>query len=59
MKEYRVTWEIDITADTPENAARQALAIQRDVNSRATNFNVRDEVGTNGVDIDMEQVNDN
>lgn len=28
--EYRVTWEIDVDADTPEEAAREALQIMRD-----------------------------
>jgi hypothetical protein len=45
MPEYRVTWEIDIEAATPEEAARKALTIQRDANSRATVFNVTDEDG--------------
>lgn len=38
MNSYRVVWEIDIEADTPEDAARQALDIQRDKNSEATVF---------------------
>ena len=29
MTSYRVRWEIDLDADSPEDAARQALAIQR------------------------------
>ena len=38
MKRYVVTWEIDIDAESAEDAARQALAIQRDPNSLATIF---------------------
>jgi hypothetical protein len=38
---YRVSWEIDIEAGTPEKAARQALAIQRDAQSTARVFEVR------------------
>lgn len=40
LKEYRVTWTIDIMAISPEVAARIALAIQRDVESTATSFDV-------------------
>lgn len=38
---YRVRWEIDLEADTPEEAARQALDIHRDPESMATLFDVR------------------
>ena len=40
MREYRVRWEIDIEADTPEEAAALALAIQRKPDSIATVFDV-------------------
>ena len=43
---YLVSWEIDIQADeasSPREAAEQALAIQRDPSSLATNFIVVDE----------------
>ena len=40
-REFRVRWEIDIDADSPEAAARQALEIQRDPNSLATIFEVK------------------
>ena len=30
MKEFNVTWEIDVTAESPRDAARQAFLIQRD-----------------------------
>ena len=40
MTEYRVTWEIDIEADTPLEAAEEALTIQRDPESTATFFKV-------------------
>jgi len=40
IREYRVRWEIDLDADSPENAARKALAIQRDPHSVATHFEV-------------------
>lgn len=38
---FKVRWEIDLAADSPEAAARQALEIQRDPNSLATIFEVR------------------
>jgi hypothetical protein len=40
MTEYRVTWKIDIEADSPEEAAEKALAVHRDPNSIATVFEV-------------------
>jgi hypothetical protein len=42
MPEYRVRWEIDVDADTPEEAAREALAIQRRQPSEASVFTVTD-----------------
>lgn len=39
--EYRVTWTIDIEADSPVDAAQEALRIQRDKDSIATVFDVR------------------
>lgn len=38
--EYRVHWEIDVEAESPTAAARQALTIQRDPNSTANVFDV-------------------
>lgn len=43
--EYKVSWTIDLDANTPEEAARLALAIHRDPESWATHFHVRDETG--------------
>lgn len=45
MPDYLVRWEINITADSPEAAAREALRIQRDPTSYATVFEVWDEGG--------------
>src|SRR5579875_2356080 len=45
LMEYRVTWTIDLTADRPEDAADQALAIHRDPQSLATVFTVTDAEG--------------
>lgn len=41
--EYHVMWEIDIEADSQEEAARIALDIQRNPESAATVFTVTDE----------------
>lgn len=41
-KNYRVVWEIDIDANTPLEAAKEALSIQRDKGSEATCFYVVD-----------------
>lgn len=38
--DYRVIWEIDIEADSPEDAAKKAREIQRDPKSTAVYFKV-------------------
>ncbi len=47
MKQYYVTWEIDLDAESYEDAAAQALVVQRDPDSIATCFEVweRDKYG--------------
>jgi len=40
MKSYLVTWEMEFDAETPEEAARQALTVHRDPESLATVFTV-------------------
>ena len=60
MTEYLVTWQIDIEADTPEEAAREALKIQRDLDSEAKHFEVQEEKdGTHGevVRVDLNLAN--
>lgn len=42
-KHFRVIWEIDVWATSKEDAAQQALAIQRDPTSIATVFDVLEE----------------
>ena len=41
MSDFLVRWEINIEADSPREAAENALEIQRDPSSIATVFNVR------------------
>jgi len=36
--EFTVTWQIEVYAENPEEAAKRALVIQRDQNSIATVF---------------------
>lgn len=43
MAEYRVMWEIDIEANSPEEAAFKARMIQLKPDSTAVVFNVVDE----------------
>ena len=50
--EYRVTWTINLDAESFEDAARQALEIHRDPTSIATCFAVTDENGAR-CDIDL------
>jgi hypothetical protein len=46
-------WEIDIDADTPEEAARQAQEIQRDPESTATVFRVRERGSNLATSVDL------
>jgi hypothetical protein len=45
MTEFRVTWEINLDAETPTDAAKRAFAIQRDPISIATVFSVTNPQG--------------
>lgn len=40
-KSYLVTWTIDIEANSPEEAAIEALRIQQDLDSEADHFEVK------------------
>lgn len=53
-KEYRITWEIDIDANSPLEAAKKALAVMRDSHSTATFFKVTDNETNETSDIDLE-----
>jgi hypothetical protein len=45
MTQYLVTWQIFVEARSPEEAARDALAAQRNADSEAICFDVRDDAG--------------
>lgn len=55
MNRYRVTWVINLEADTPREAAEQALAIHRNPESIATVFDVCNDDGTEPIRIDLEE----
>lgn len=57
MKEYRVTWIIEVTAATAEDAAREALDIMQDRSSVATCFSVVDTDTGEEVFVDLAQTN--
>lgn len=41
IKDWRVVWEIDVSGNSPAEAAREAMKIMRDPSSLATIFDVR------------------
>lgn len=51
---YFVTWEIDIDAESPREAAQKALNMQRDETSLATCFKVFDDKG-NEIAVDLSE----
>jgi len=51
---YRVSWQIDLDADSPREAAEKALEIQRRPDSTATAFSVRDETG-GSMEVDLDE----
>jgi len=53
MQTYLVEWSINLDADSPEDAARQALGIQRDPGSLATVFHMYGDDGSDTI-IDIE-----
>lgn len=60
---YRVVWMIDVEAESPQEAAAEALKIQRDPTSIATSFDVvippkYPEVEAQIVTVDLEEVGD-
>ncbi len=57
-KLYLVTWEIDLYASSPEEAARKALSIQRDTASIATVFMVQEEDTPEAVKIDLTEIDE-
>ena len=60
MPMYRVVWEIDIEADSPVLAAKEALLTQRDPTSTATVFVVSEHgsYGSKSEEIDLRDTGD-
>jgi hypothetical protein len=54
MTDFRVTWDIDVEADDPVQAAKLARLIQLDPQSTATVFTVRNKASGKSVDVDLE-----
>ena len=55
MSRFVVTWEIDMDAETPQDAARQAWALMRAPESTANVFDVLDAEGE-CTRVDLEEV---
>ncbi len=54
MKEYRVSWVIDISADSPLDAAEEAYRIQQKPDSWATVFVVQELDSTRKWQVDLD-----
>ena len=53
--QYEVIWVIDIEADNPKEAAKEALIIQRDKGSDAIYFTVEEQSTGEKIDIDLRE----
>jgi hypothetical protein len=54
MPNYLVEWHVNVYADSPREAAREALRIQRDPESWATVFQVTEhDTFTDPIEIDL------
>ena len=53
MPEYKVSWEIEVTAENPRDAAEQVLKIQQDQDSLAKVFFVQPADDTDHFTIDL------
>ncbi|MFE9007515.1 hypothetical protein ACFYOY_36250 [Streptomyces sp. NPDC007875] len=51
---YRITWEIELEADNPVHAARQALALHREPRSWATVFTIHPHGDTQALIVDLD-----
>lgn len=56
MESYLLKWEINIEAETPQEAVKEALEIQRDPDSTALVFEVKDLRNLHNVLIDGEKL---
>lgn len=58
MKNYYVEWSINVTADSPEHAARLAQEIQRDPTSSATVFEVIENDNDERILVDLDELDE-
>ena len=57
MRNFLVSWEIEIAADSHEAAAREALLVQLDAGSIASVFQVIEfDAGGGAVQVDLQEV---
>jgi hypothetical protein len=54
-KDYRITWEIDVSAESPHLAALKAWSLMRSANSTANVFEVSDGITSVQVDLEAER----
>lgn len=55
MTDYRITWELDLDASSPLDAAQKALSIHRDPASIATTFTVFDPATQQATEVDLDE----
>lgn len=55
MPNYIVIWRIDIEADSPEDAALAAVAVQRHRDSTAVVFEITDTASGHRTTVDLER----
>lgn len=53
MRTYTVHWEIELDAESPRDAAEQALRIHRDPQSLAIAFSIYDEGSGEWCEVDL------
>ena len=58
MPEYLVTWKVDIEADSPQEAARMAVAMHRNPESIANYFTVKNKATDKEQNIDVDLLED-
>ncbi|ANO35474.1 hypothetical protein A6E01_19875 (plasmid) [Vibrio breoganii] len=57
MSSYKIVWEVELEADSPEQAAKLAREMQLDKESEALHFNVTDEVTGDEIEVSLDEVN--